>query len=145
MHRGVRLKQLFLSVGIAAFVFGSTVHATQPQGSDPGAVELVRQAVASELQANRTDKSVWEYRENDITDGRNAVYQTIETPQGSLRRLIELNGHPLSPEAAANETRRIQNYVHDPSAQARARRGSNHDDAQAEELLKMLPNAFIWT
>ena len=59
--------------------------------------------------------------------------------------MIELNGHPLSPSAAAAETRRIDNYVHDPYAQARARKNSAHDDAQAAEMLKMLPDAFLWS
>ncbi len=35
--------------------------------------------------------------------------------------------------------------MHDPSAQARARKNSAHDDAQATELLKMLPDAFLWS
>lgn len=115
------------------------------QQSGQGAVEEVRQAVAAELQANRTDKSIWEYRENDVTPDKNAVYTTIETTQGTLRRLIELNGRPLSPQAANTEKQRIENYVHDSSAQARARKAAAHDDAQAAELLKMLPNAFLWT
>lgn len=143
-----RLKfQGLLGASLSALLFFSsfTVWASQPQGSDPAAVEEVRQAVSAELEADRTDKSNWTYRENDVTPGKNAVYTTIETPQGTLRRLIELNGHPLSGDAAANEMRRIQNYVQDSAAQAKARRNSAHDDAQAEELLKMLPEAFLWT
>jgi hypothetical protein len=35
--------------------------------------------------------------------------------------------------------------LNDPSAQAKARRAAEHDGAQAEELTKMLPDAFIWT
>lgn len=118
-----------------------TARAAQP----PGPVEAVREAVAAELQANQTDKSNWMYRESDATDDKHGVYTTIETPQGSLRRLIEMNGHPLSPQAAATETQRIQHYVGDSAAQAHARRAAAHDDAQATEMLKMLPDAFIWT
>lgn len=143
MHRLLRLPGLFFT-GIV-LVLLSCVSTIWAQGSDPAAVEEVRQAVNVELEANRTDKSVWTYRETNITPDKNAVYTTIETPDGTLRRLIELNGHPLSPQAAANETRRIQSYVNDASAQAKARKAGAHDDAQAAELLKMLPEAFIWT
>lgn len=143
MHRSSML--LGLLVGFAVLFFSPNLPAAQPQGSDPSALEDLRQAMNAELEANRTDKSIWTYREANNTTDKNAVYTTVETPQGTLRRLIELNGHPLSPDAAANEAHRIQTYVHDPSAQARARRNGAHDDAQAEELLKMLPNAFIWT
>lgn len=146
MHRWSRLKGLlFFAAAFAVFFFSASLFARQPQGSDPSALQELREAVKAELEANRTDKSIWVYREDNITPEKNAVYTSIETPQGTLRRLIELNGHPLSPQAAAIETRRIQNYVNDPSAQARARRAAEHDGAQAEELLKMLPDAFIWT
>jgi hypothetical protein len=145
MHRWSRLLGFLSAAGIAVFVFSSSLSAKQPQGSDPSAVQEVRQAVAAELEANRTDKSIWVYRESNDTPEKHAVYIAIETTQGTLRRLIELNGHPLSPQAAATETRRLQNYVNDPSAQAKARRAAEHDGAQAEELLKMLPDAFIWT
>ncbi|HZQ44750.1 MAG TPA: hypothetical protein VFA99_15960 [Acidobacteriaceae bacterium] len=143
--RRLKFQGLFWASLSALLFFSSfTVWASQPQGSDPAAVEEVRQAVSAELEANQTDKSNWTYRENDVTPGKNAVYTTIETPQGTLRRLIELNGHRLSGDAAANEMRRIQNYVQDSAAQAKARRNAAHDDAQAEELLKMLPEAFLW-
>ena len=145
MHRWSRLLGLLSAVGVAVIVFSATPSAAQPQGSDASALQEVRLAVSAELEANKTDKSIWMYRENDITPEKNAVYMSIETPQGTLRRLIELNGRPLSPQAAAIETRRIQNYVNDPSAQAKARRAAEHDGAQAEELLKMLPDAFLWT
>jgi hypothetical protein len=144
MHHRFSLRALLLALGLTFISPGCALWASQ-QGSDPAAVEEVRQAVNAELEADRTDKSIWMYRESDVTNDKNAVYTTVETTQGTLRRLIELNGHPLNPQAAANERNRINIYVHDPAAQAKARRASAHDDAQAEELLKMLPEAFLWT
>jgi hypothetical protein len=114
------------------------------QASDSAALEAVRAAVKSELQAAQTDRSIWIYTEHDTTVGRDAVYDVVETPHGTLKRLIELNGRRLTGAAEQTETQRIENYVHDPSAQARARRAGAHDDAQATEMLKMLPDAFIW-
>lgn len=144
--RRLKFRGLFWAVVCALLCFSSQgLWASQPQGSDPAAVEQVRQAVSAELEANRTDKSVWTYRESDFMPDKKGVYTTIETPQGTLRRLIELNGQPLSGQAAGNEMRRIDIYVHDSAAQAKARRNAAHDDAQAEELLKMLPEAFLWT
>ncbi|MGA7158400.1 MAG: hypothetical protein WBY53_16250 [Acidobacteriaceae bacterium] len=115
------------------------------QPSQTDALQAVRAAVEAEMQASHTDHSIWMYRDHDVTPEQNATYFTIETRQGTLRRMIELNGHPLSSDQTQAETSRIDNYVHDPYAQARARRNSAHDDAQAAEMLKMLPNAFIWS
>ena len=148
MHRWSRLLRHFSAAEVAVFalsVFSAGHSVAQPQGSDPSALAEVRQAVNVELDASRTDKSIWTYRESNTTSEKHAVYTAIETPQGTLRRLTELNSQPLSPQATATETHRIHNYVNDSSAQAKARKAGQHDDAQATEMLKMLPDAFIWT
>jgi hypothetical protein len=115
------------------------------QASQPQALQAIRSAVASEMQNSRTDKSIWTYQDRDNTEERQAVYTTFETRQGTLRRLIELNGRPLSPSQTEDESRRIEQYIHDSAAQAKARRNGAHDDAQASAFLQMLPSAFIWT
>jgi hypothetical protein len=115
------------------------------QASQPQALQAIRSAVESEMQNSRTDKSIWTYQDRDNTDEKQALYTTVETRQGTLRRLIELNGRPLSPSQTADESRRIEQYVHDSAAQARAHRNGAHDDAQAASFLQMLPEAFIWT
>ncbi len=115
------------------------------QGSQPEALQAVRTAVQAEMEANRTDRSIWTYRDHDTSPDQDGTYLTIETRPGTLRRLIALHGQPLSPCEAAAETQRIDGYVRDPSAQAKARKNSAHDDAQATEMLKMLPDAFLWS
>jgi hypothetical protein len=123
-------------------LLGGALHA---QTSQPEALAAVRAAVASEMQASDTDKSNWMYRDQDDTPEHRALYNAIETPQGELRRLIQLNGQPLSGEADRTETERIRHLVHDPAEQNHNRKSSAHDDAQAAELLRMLPDAFLWT
>jgi hypothetical protein len=115
------------------------------QGSQPEALQALRAAVRAEMEANEKDKSIWAYHDHDKTPDEDGTYLTIETRQGTLRRLIALNGQPLSPPEAAAETQRIDSYVHDPTAQAKARKNSAHDGAQATELLNMLPDAFLWS
>lgn len=115
------------------------------QGSDPAALQAVQAAVAAELHASATDHTNWSYRDHDRVPGKDAVYQSIETPAGSLRRMVELNGSPLTPAQESAESDRIRRFVDSPSEQARAHRNSQHDDQQAAAMLKMLPNAFLWT
>jgi hypothetical protein len=115
------------------------------QVSQPEALQDLRAAVDSEFRADRIDKSIWAYKDRDDTSEKRALYLEIETREGNLRRLIELNGRPLSPSDAQAETERINNFIHDPSARARAHKNALHDDAQAAEMMHMLPDAFIWT
>ena len=115
------------------------------QTSPPDAMQVLRSAVNTEMENNRTDKSIWRYDDRDDTPDKHAVYDTVETRQGTLRRMIERDGKPVSPSVAQDESARISQYVHDSAAQAKAHKNAAHDDAQSAAFLKMLPDAFIWT
>lgn len=143
VSRGFASATLVLTL-VAALAAAGTLSA-KAQSSQPEALQAVRAAVQAEMQADKADQSIWTYREHDKVPGKDAVYRSIETRQGTLRRMIELDGKPLSGAAAQAETQRIDHYVHDPAAQARARKNDAHDDAQAAEMLKMLPDAFLWS
>ncbi len=134
-----------LAVALLAVVPTAIAQDSPSRESQPEALQDLRTAVASEFQANQTDKSIWMYRDTDKSPGKDAVYNTLETRHGTLRRMIEINGQPVTGSAEQAETQRIEEYVHDTAAQQKQRHNSNHDDAQASELLKMLPDAFIWT
>jgi hypothetical protein len=130
---------------LATLALGVSPQLAHSQPSDPKAQQTIEAAVQAELAASHTDKSAWHYRDHDISPEKDATYDQIETPQGDLKRLILLNGHPVEGAARDTETNRIASYVNDPSAQAKARKAAAHDDAQAEEMTKMLSRAFIWT
>jgi hypothetical protein len=114
------------------------------QSSQPEALAAVRAAVASEMQNATADKSVWMYRDEDNVPEKRAVYEAIETPRGELRKMVLLDGRPLTPAEQQAEADRIRKYVQDQAEQAKSRKASSHDEAQASELLKMLPDAFLW-
>jgi hypothetical protein len=139
LHRQLRSLRLFAITALLVFPQVSRAQ------SQPKAQQALEAAVQSELIASREDKSVWRYRDHDVSPEKNAAYDTIETPKGELKRLVELNGHPLDNNARDRETSRIADYVNDPSAQARARKSEAHDDAQAEEMTRMLSRAFTWS
>ena len=90
MHVKQRTLTLVFCLAATVLLPGAAL-AAAAQSSQPEALNALRTAVSSEMEANRTDKSIWMYR------------------------------------------------------QQRAHKASAHDDAQAAELLKMLPDAFIWT
>jgi hypothetical protein len=124
----------------------TTVTLPSPAPAAPApAQEIVRGAVLSELQASKGDKSLWRYKDQSDAPGKAETFNQVETPQGEIRRLIAQNGHPLSPEEDSKELARMNHYVTDTSAQAKARKDGEHDDQQAERFLRMLPDAFTWT
>jgi hypothetical protein len=112
------------------------------QDSTP-AKEIVRAAMKAELDADLNDHSHWRYRDAQ-KDGTDTVSIVVETGHGSVKRLIERNGRPLSEPEARVEDERMQTFIHDPSQLAKQKKDGQQDGKNAEELLRMLPDAFTW-
>jgi hypothetical protein len=107
------------------------------------AKEIVRTAMQAELNADLNDHTRWRYRDAQ-KDGIETVSIVVETAQGSVKRVISRGGQPLNAEEAAAEDERVQRFIHDPEKLAKQRRDGVQDGKNAEELLKMLPDAFLW-
>jgi hypothetical protein len=107
--------------------------------------ELVKQVVYNELQANQNDHTHWMYRDSDTVPAKSTVKLVVETPNGTVSKLIELNGHPLTAQQRAQDDTRMESILTDPSVVAKQRKNSAHDDQQSVALMKILPDAFIWT
>jgi hypothetical protein len=120
-----------------------TLYAQQKQ--DPLAQQIVRKAVQVELAADRNDHSRWQYRDVNRKPDGDALYQVVETDHGSVKKKLKHNGQPLTPEELKAEDARIQSFVTDPSQQAKQRKDGELDDKRAENMLRLLPDAFLWT
>lgn len=104
--------------------------------------DLVRQAVQTELNASRDDHSHWLYFEID-RQPRKAVKQWVaESKAGSLSRVVERDGQSVSESQQRQE---MNAFIQDSREQAKRRKSGQHDDEQAAELLRILPDAFLWT
>jgi hypothetical protein len=104
--------------------------------------QFVQKAVQNELARDRDDHTRWIYFETDRKDDHTVLQWVAETREGSLRRVIKMNGQPV-PES--EQRRRMDMYLHDSYGRSKQRKSEQHDDQQAEELLNLLPRAFIWT
>jgi hypothetical protein len=103
---------------------------------------IVQTAVKAELAADDNDHSRWRYRDH-MKDANN-VSIVVETDHGSVKRLIIRGGQPLSEEEARAEDARVQEFIHDPAKLAKQHKDATQDDKNARELMKMLPDAFLW-
>ena len=126
--------KFFCCVALVLFV-ALPLHAQNP-------TQIVQTAVNTELAASRNDHSLWKYR--DEQRDANKVSIVVQTAKGSVKRLIERNGAPLTAAEAQAEGARIQSTIHDPEKMAKQRRDGASDDKNAAELLNMLPTAFLW-
>lgn len=108
------------------------------------AKQIVQKAVDEELAAARSDHSHWRYLDKR-KESDDSVYSVVETSEGSVKRLIERGGQPLSQADAQAEAQRVESFIHSPSQLRKQQRDSVQDDKNAEDLLKLLPVAFLWT
>jgi hypothetical protein len=119
-----------LALGLLSSIALSSIAIAQ---SDPKAVDAVRAAVNSQMAADHNDHSNWIYNDHDVTESHNNMNACVGSPQGEICRTVKRYGVPLNSAEEQAESRRIADYVHDTSAQARAHKNQAHDDVQATE------------
>ena len=127
-------KARFFWAGILALSF-STVHAQTPQ-------QIIQQAVNAERTADQNDHYNWIYLEESDKPKEHVLQWVAATQQGSVERVLEKDARQL-PETEQREL--IQKYLHDTRAQKKQIEEGDHDNKQIDDLLKLLPEAFIWT
>lgn len=129
------LRGQFLLVSIFLLAGGAAASAQS-------AMQIVRQAVQTELAADASDHTHWLYYEVDRKPDVSVKQWVAETGMGDLTRLMEKNGFIFT---RAEQCADMNGFIDDPAAQAKQRKADEHDDEQATQMLGMLPQAFLWT
>lgn len=108
------------------------------------AEDVVRKVVGNELWYSDHDHARWMYEDDYKSPTKNLVKLVVQTPEGNLSEIIQNYGHMPAPQVHQADLTRMRKTVQDPSYRAQQRQNERHDDQQATNLLKMLPDAFIW-
>jgi len=142
----VRLVHVSAIWAVAFFVFvvgASPLASASSQPEDARA--FVHAVVANELAADASDHSLWMYRDDNKVPGMHTVKLVIETSQGDLSKIIERDGHPLTPQAQKEDEQKMDAFVHDAELREKQKRRHEQDAEKANSLTKLLPDAFLWT
>lgn len=127
-------KTRFLWIGMLVASF-SVAHPQSPQ-------QIIQQVVDSEHAADEDYHSQWIYLE-EIRKPKERVLQLVATTQqGDVQRVLERDEQRLS---ASEQRDLIQNFLHDTRAQKKQASEIDHDNKQIDDLLQLLPIAFLWT
>ncbi len=138
--RGTNLR---LYVRLVAVVGLLAAGALPLPAQDKGdAKAIVTMAMQAELAADANDRSRWKYKDNQRD--LDTVSVVVQTDNGSVKRLISRGGHPLSEADAKTEDARVQSFLHDPGEIEKQKKDAAQDDKNAAELLRILPEAFLW-
>ncbi len=106
------------------------------------AQQIVRQAVRVELYADARDHTHWLYYDVDRKPGGTVEQWVAETGNGDMTRVLEQNGQKLTKQSQRSS---MNNFIFSSRAQMRQRKGAQHDDQEASQMLGMLPQAFYWS
>jgi len=146
----VTISPVTLARGFAIWVvFFMSVVGASPLAPAPSEVEdpraFVGAVVANELAADASDHSLWMYRDDNKVPDAHTVKLVIETSQGDLSKIIERDGHPLTPQAQKEDEQKMDAFVHDAELREKQKRRHEQDAEKANSLTKLLPDAFLWT
>ena len=101
--------------------------------------------VTNELRSEGQDHSHWTFRlETSKKDGQQEVCEVIETKNGDLKVPVMINDHEITAKQREESVRRLQQLVHNPEALRKSAKDKNQDAARSQQLLGMLPDAFIF-
>ena len=129
------------------FFFIPSIFAQTPAAnprSDP--VQLVRQMVQNELAAQTRDRTQWSYQELKKQDDKpQELRDVVETKDGEVDRLVSVGGRPLTPVARKKEDARLAAVSSDPDEIQKSRKAEQADAAHERAMLKILPQAFLYS
>jgi hypothetical protein len=84
------------------------------------------------------------YTLRKVDDGKITTKEIIETKDGDVARLIAVGDKPLTPDAESAEIERLKNLLADPSIQEHRHKREQVDNDRANEMIRLLPQAFIY-
>jgi hypothetical protein len=84
------------------------------------------------------------YRLEKEVSGRKEVEEILETNNGSLSRLLSIDGRPLDYKQQQEENQRIQRLVSHPDEQRKLQQASNQKAEQGAHLFSILPDVFVF-
>ena len=107
---------------------------------------LVKQALAAEL-ASASSAALdhpLEYRLRKTSPRYSSTKLVVETKDGDVARLLEVNNAPLSAESQQAESARLQSLLDDPSLQRHRQEREQSDAEHARKIMRALPDAFLY-
>lgn len=106
--------------------------------------ELVRRAIANEVRDQDGHHPVlFAYKSKSEKPKQTVIKQIVEIPEGTLGRILSVNGRLLTPEQKQQEDQRI-NRLLDPNEMRKKRKSQQEDTERTLKMLRALPDAFLY-
>lgn len=108
--------------------------------------DLARRVVENELRAEDADTSHWMFRLETGTPGSGKeVDEVIQTPRVELQLPLLIDGRPPSESEEQSAEKRLRQLMKSASAAQKSRKEKSEDYQRSRRMLKMLPDAFLYS
>ena len=114
------------------------------RGGKIDAQQLARDVLTNELNAEQKDNTLWRFRKAEWENGKEQLYDVIETKHGDVSRLLAENGKPLNAEQQRAENARIHKLADESDEMKKQVQTLKQDGDQETKLLAMLPDALLY-
>ena len=105
---------------------------------------LVSTVVNNELHSQK-QPHYWMYLDHNTEHGKAEVKRTLQLPQCWFTWPISVDGHPASQQEQDKARKENQELLNDRQLREKKRKEIDEDATKANSLLKILPDAFIFT
>lgn len=106
---------------------------------------LVVETSKNEIQVIQHTGSYLRYRYHVVDEKGDQLRDQIETPEGSVARLLLRNGRPLTTEEDQAERDRLKDMLNSPDDFERHIRREKSNKEMGIRLIKMIPDAMLWS
>jgi hypothetical protein len=135
---------LFLAMAALAQLAAPQFSTAKDQLPTVNPAEIVSRAVQNEVAANGPSGTHFMFRNQRKTPHINQIKLIIETREATAGLLVEVDGHPLTPQQREAEAARLQNYLRNPEELNRKRTQEKEDAEHTIRIVKALPSAFLY-
>jgi hypothetical protein len=135
-----RLFSIFLLLSAVAAVCGQSVSSLSPTQAQA----LKDRALATELRAASDQSHPMRYRLRKSSPRLTSTKEIVETRDGDVARLLNLNDQPLNTADEQREQARLDALAADPNRQRHRKQSEEADAGLVLKLLRMLPAAFVY-
>ncbi len=130
--------------GVILLLLSCTASAQSQSEPQLSPADLVKAVIHTELNTSDVTEIRWKYLLNKEADGKQETREVVETKSGSLDRLIEVAGKPLTDAQQRSEADRILRLSHNPEEQRKLEQTRRKDAEQCKAFLQMIPDTFLF-
>ncbi len=139
------MRNIRLAVVLTFPLLSITAIAQSFAGPTSSVNNLVREVITNELKQSDADRSRWTYDLIADEGGQQRTKKVVEMRDGSIERLVAVNGQALTVDKQQEENKRIEQFVSNPDEQRKVKQIQAKDAAQCATFLKMMPEALLFS